>query len=65
MAATTDLFLALLHRHGLLIVDTRSLPVCVTVQTEAGARHFFGPDVAGALARAFDATSPRKTEDAA
>jgi hypothetical protein len=51
----------LLDRGFVVVMDARALPVCVTVHTDHGPRHFHGPDVARALAQAHHALSPRVT----
>lgn len=50
---------ALLERGFVVVLDGRALPVCVTVHTQHGPRHFHGADVVRALAQAHHALTPR------
>lgn len=54
-----DHLTALLARGFVVVLDGRAKPVCVTVHTQHGPRHFHGADVARALAQAHHALTPR------
>ena len=58
-APVSDLLAELAARHPRGSWDCTEMPACVTVQTEAGARHYFGGSLSSALAQALAATTPR------